>query len=238
MSSFLCVDNVSFEFENHRALSKAHFSLEEGSFTLFVGPNGGGKTTLMKLIMGLYKPTSGSITINGSLPTDASMFFGYVPQSFFFDPLFPISLLEFVLMGALSELPWYGIWPKEVKQKALSLLEAVSMLELAERPFGTLSGGQQKRASLARALLSDPKILILDEPTTGLDAASSKEFQDMLYALKGKLTILMVAHTIPAILPVIDSVLCVQKRVHSIPKENLCQHTTLGLYHSFFEEKP
>jgi zinc transport system ATP-binding protein len=235
--NFIHLENVSYQYGARSVLENVTLSLKRGGFYLFVGPNGGGKTTLLKLIMGLLTPTRGTITINGKPPKEHPASIGYVPQTFFFDPLFPLSVEEFVRMGELSKLTWYGTWPPGVKEKTLEMLDFMGILKEKDRSIGAISGGQRQRASLARALMSDPEIIILDEPTTGLDAEVSKLIQEKILEHSKKKTILFVTHTIPDILSEIDQAICVKGKIEILKKEAICNHHSLGVYHIGGEEK-
>jgi len=236
-ADFIHLEDVSYRYESLSVLSNVTLSLKEGGFYLFVGPNGGGKTTLLKLIMGLLTPTTGTITINGISPKEHKSSIGYVPQSLFFDPLFPLSVEEFVQMGELSKLTWYGTWPPGVKEKTLKMLDFLGLLKEKDRSIGAISGGQRQRACLARALMSDPEILILDEPTTGLDAEVSKLIQEKILANKKERTILFVTHTIPDILNEIDEAICVKGKIEFLKKDAICTHHSFGVYHIGGETK-
>lgn len=227
----IALKNLSFGYGTNEVLTKIDLALKKNGFYLIIGPNGGGKTTLLKLIMGLLEPTKGSVTIEGKPSKLRRDWIGYLPQTFLFDPLFPMSLFEFVLMGALSELTWYGKWPKSTKARALELLEEVEMLPYKDAPIGSLSGGQRQRAGFAKALLSNPKILLLDEPTTGLDLNASHFILEKLRLLKGKMTILMVTHTLPDFLDIVDEALCIQNQVQHLPTNEICSHYKIGIYH-------
>ncbi len=236
-AKFIHLDNVSYRYDLVSVLDNITLSLKRGGFYLFVGPNGGGKTTLLKLIMGLLTPTSGSITINEVPPKERLSSIGYVPQTLLFDPLFPLSIEEFVQMGELSKLTWYGAWPKGVKEKTLEMLDFVGILKEKDRSIGSVSGGQRQRASLARALMSNPEILILDEPTTGLDPEVSKLIQEKIVENKYKKTILFVTHTIPEFLNEVDQIVCVKGKIEILKKEAICAHHSLGVYHIGGETK-
>ena len=134
------------------------------------------------------------MTIFGEKPRNIRQKIGYVPQVFHFDRAFPISVLEIVLQGRLSHLPWYGRYPESEKNKALEALELVGLLELANRPFSDLSGGQAQRVIIARALAQDPELLLLDEPTANVDTQAEEQIWKLLRQLKGKMTILLVSH--------------------------------------------
>ena len=209
-----------------------NFSIRPGEFVGIFGPNGGGKTTLLKLIMGFLKPTSGKLAIFSESSKDAIQQISYVPQSLRFDKQFPISVREVVLSGRLSHLPWYGVYRKEDKQAAIEALEKVRMLEFQDKAFGTLSGGQAQRVLIARALVSNPKLLLLDEPTASVDAQAENEIYALLKELRGKMTILMVTHNLQVAIKLVDRVLCVRGEVISIKTEEVCEHFALGLYHT------
>lgn len=230
--SFIKLENVSFDYDGKPILKNISLSLKRGGFYIFVGPNGGGKTTLLKLILGILQPTSGVILVGGKDPKEIRSKVGYVPQTLIFDPYFPLSVKEFVLMGILSRLPWHGRWPKPILDQADAMLNFVELSNLKDRPIGSLSGGQRQRASLARALLNNPEILILDEPTTGLDPDASRLIQEKIRQFKGKKTILFVTHTTPELFKDIDEMICVKNTVEVIPPEAICEHYTLGVFHS------
>ena len=219
----IALKNVSFYYRDTPILKEINLSFEEGGFYILMGPNGGGKTTLLKLIMGLEKPSSGSIQ-------KKPLTIGYVPQTLSFDPLFPLTVLECVLMGELSKLSWYGAYPKEIKEKALKLLDLVGMLPFKHRTIGSLSGGQKQRTFLARALLADPDLLLLDEPTSGLDKEAFTFMQKTLQQLRGKKTILLVTHTLFQMTPTIDHAICIANTATIVPKDQLCKHFTMGIY--------
>ncbi len=225
------IKNVSFKYREVMILKNISLSFAKGGFYILLGPNGGGKTTLLKLVMGLLAPSSGSIFIQDASPKEMRCSIGYVPQTLFFDSLFPLTVLECVLMGEMSKLSWYGKFPKAVKDHALSLLDSLGILNLKNRTIGSLSGGQRQRTLLARALLCDPDILLLDEPTSGLDLEASTFIQNKLQEIRGKKTILMVTHSLSEMTQSIDEAVCISTTATIIPSGQLCKHYAMGVYH-------
>ncbi|MBS0615632.1 MAG: ABC transporter ATP-binding protein [Verrucomicrobia bacterium] len=200
-------------------------SIATGEFIAIFGPNGGGKTTLLKLLMGFIQPQKGSISILGKTPEEARSEIGYVPQFASFDKQFPISALEVVMMGALS-LP-----RKMATERALKALKQVNLESLAHQPFGTLSGGQAQRVLIARALTTAPRLLLLDEPTASIDMETEREIYTLLLELRKKMTILMVTHDLHSVLERADRFISVQRSVHIFSSEEVCHHFVHGLYH-------
>lgn len=225
------VDTLSFSYNGMPVLSQVDFSVKKGEFIAIFGPNGGGKTTLLKLLMGFLKPQKGHISIFGHCCEEKRQFIGYVPQVAHFDKDFPISVLEVVLMGCLSHLSFFGTLPEKTKTQAKNALDRVGLLPLASRSFGSLSGGQAQRALIARALVSEPKLLLLDEPTASVDPTAEKEILEILGNLKGEMTILMVTHDLQSVVHQVDRLLCVRREVSSYLPSEVCDHFLLGLYH-------
>lgn len=234
MPAVVSFENVSFSYPTTRVLSHVSFAIQSGEYVGVIGPNGGGKTTLLKLIMGFLKPTHGKIQLFGKSQHDPAIQhkLAYVPQAMRFDRQFPISVLEVVLSGLLSHLPWYGRFLPEHKQAALEALNQVDMHKLAYKAFGTLSGGQAQRVLIARALVSKPELLLLDEPTASVDSQAETEIYRILEQLKGKMTIIMVTHNLRAAIDQVQRVLCVQGEVFSLKPEEVCEHFAIGLYHA------
>ncbi|HSX04668.1 MAG TPA: ABC transporter ATP-binding protein [Rhabdochlamydiaceae bacterium] len=218
--------DVSFSRDKTVILQHINLLIKKGEFIGIFGPNGGGKTTFLKLLLGLLKPTHGSIKIFGESPESARSRMGYVPQAKLFDLQFPISVLEVVLMGLLSKKN-----DKKAKEKARSALARVNLLDKESKPFGTLSGGQAQRVLIARALVGDPEILLLDEATVSIDADAEKTIYELLTELKGKITILMVTHDLQPILEKAERLLCIQQTLSVYLPQDVCKHFALGLYH-------
>lgn len=232
MTEAVLAEHLYFQYETAATVLKdVSFSINEGEYLGIIGPNGGGKTTLLQLILGFLSPTKGSLKIFGREPSGAQKWMGYVPQNIRFDRYFPISVFELVLGGRLSHLPWHGIYNKEDSAIALEALSRMGLSHLKDRSFGKLSGGQQQRCLIARALASQPRILILDEPTANVDTDASFEILQLLQSLKGKMTILMVTHDLQTAINQVDRVLCVQQTAISYTPIEVCEHYTLGLYH-------
>ena len=196
------------------------------------GPNGGGKTTFLKLLLGFLKPDTGEITILGASPNKAREHISYVPQVAQFDKQFPVSVLDLVLMGCLSKGTLWGTLPKSCKQKALHALELVGLEDKHAQAFGTLSGGQAQRALIARALVSDPDLLFLDEPTASIDPEAESQIHHLLLRLKGTMTILMVTHDLQGIIEKADRMLCINRTLSSYTPKEVCEHFAVGLYHA------
>ena len=231
MTDAITFKNVSFGYQDSLVLEHIDLEVKEGEFIGIFGPNGGGKTTLLKLIMGFLEPNQGEVLIFGKEPEKSTPLISYVPQRLAFDKQFPISVLELVLEGKLHELPWYGRYSKDDLEKAIALLEKLGLKDQMSQQFGTLSGGQVQRALFTRALLSDPKILLLDEPTAGVDAEAENDIYQLLSELKGEITILMVTHQLKATIHHVDRALCVQREVSVLDTKQLCEHFAMGLYH-------
>jgi len=225
------MENVSFSYGDNLIIKKATVSIAKGDFVGVIGPNGGGKTTFLKLIMGLLSPNEGIIKVFDHSPKEERKNIGYVPQRIDVDKDFPITVLELVLMGALAQIKPFGNVALEIKQRALSLLDQMGISHLQKTSFQKLSGGQLQRAFIARALLSDPDILILDEPTASIDPEAEKMIFDLLASFKEKKTILMVSHDLNAIITQVKSIISVQQTVQYRLPEEVCEHFAMGLYH-------
>lgn len=228
----IVVKDVSFSYaKDEPILQNVSFTVSEGEFVGLIGPNGGGKTTLLKLLMGFLEPSSGTISIFGKAANRYPNGVGYVPQALHYDRHFPISVIDLVLGGRLSELSWTGRFSKEDKEIAYHALEQVKLADFCNRSFGTLSGGQAQRALIARALATQPKVLLLDEPLAAVDVQAEADFYDVLHTIRKGLTIMMVTHDIQAIIQHVKRVLLVQGSVMSLEPGQVCEHFALGLYH-------
>lgn len=189
-----------------------------------MGPNGGGKTTLLKLLMGFLVPSDGTISILGMPPQQCYPRISYVPQFLKADRDFPISVEELVLLGCLAD---------EKKRGQLDTwLTKLGLAQHRKKRFGALSGGLAQRALLARALISDPDLILLDEPTANIDPPSTAAIYDMLESLKGSKTILLVTHDVKTIVEKVDQILCVQGAIQSYLPGEICEHFAMGLYHT------
>lgn len=218
------IENLGFSYERTNVLHGVHLKVMRGEFIGIMGPNGGGKTTLLKLLMGFLTPTQGKVSVQGKI--------GYVPQVQKTDRDFPITVNELILLGGLSQVNFWGVYPTDVKEKASYLMDKLGLSLHKHKVFGALSGGLAQRALLARALLSDPDLLLLDEPTANIDTASTKIIFEMLEKLKGNKTILLVTHDLKTIIERVTRVICVQGTVSSFLPKDVCEHFALGLYHS------
>jgi len=231
-NSAIEIEKVFFGYrKDEPVLQNVDLTIDEGEFVGLIGPNGGGKTTLLKLILGFLRPWSGKVSVLGKKPTRYPNNIGYVPQAMLFDKHFPLTVLDLVLGGRLSKLPWWGSFSKADKEKALYALDQVNLSDCANKPFGTLSGGQAQRALIARALAQDPKILLLDEPMACVDIQAEADIYDVLNKIRKDLTILMVTHDIRAVIQQVQRVLCIQGTVMSLEPSQVCEHFALGLYH-------
>lgn len=228
----LSAQDLAFSYDKrYPVLEEISFTVNQGQFVGIFGPNGGGKTTLLMLLLGLLAPSRGDLKILGTTPEEASSKIGYVPQVRRFDRQFPISVLEVVLQGCLAKHRGFGNFSGEAKRQAIACLEKVGLADKARAPFGTLSGGQIQRTLIARALVSEPELLLLDEATVGVDPEALSEIFKFLIGLKGKITILMVTHDLQAIAKEMDQLFCINRQLTPYSPEQVCEHFALGLYH-------
>lgn len=214
MQTVISVENLSVSYGNIGALSDVDFKVDKGEFLGIIGPNGGGKTTLISAILGLINPTKGNITFECHNENNKS-FIGYVPQTVSVDRLFPISVKETVLTAFVNKkLNPFKKFTSKQKQQALDSLKAVGLAQKADNLISELSGGEFQRMLIARALVNDPDILLLDEPTSNIDRASTEEIYELLRELnrKGK-TIIMVTHDLQKISSLFSRVLFVNRTV-------------------------
>ncbi len=225
------VNALCFSYDKSPVLEDASLKIACGDYAVIFGPNGGGKTTFLKLLIGGLKPTGGTIALMGQEPAKVRDKLGYVPQVQRFDRQFPISVLELVLQGCLSQLRWWGSYPPEAKDAARAALAQVDLLHKEKDAFGTLSGGEMQRALIARALVGNPEILLLDEATAHVDQKTQILIYDLLLKMKGKMTILMVTHDLQPILEKATRLVCINRRLTLYAKEEMCGHFALGLYH-------
>ena len=224
-------EGVSFSYGGPKVIEDATFEINERDSICVVGPNGGGKTTLLRLILGLEKPEKGKIQVFGNSPTAARQKIGYMPQYLNFDPRFPISVLDVALMGLLAS-AGLGRYKKSDRQAAMDALGEVGMADRARSPFSGLSGGQRQRVLIARALACDPALLLLDEPTANVDQAVEAQLLETLQKLSKRLSILLVSHNLGFVSSLVDHVLCVNHSVHIHPTTKMTGNTLAELFGS------
>jgi zinc transport system ATP-binding protein len=206
-------ESVFYSYNGIPALEKVSLQVQELDFMSVVGPNAGGKTTLLKLILGLLRPDEGRVRVFGEPPQKVRSRIGYVPQYVSLDPFFPVDVTDVVLMGRLGRGSRFGFYRKKDRSAAEAALRQVEMAELRRRPFFALSGGQRQRVLIARALVSGPELLLLDEPTANIDAVLETELFEMLNRLNERITIVLVTHELGFVSRYVKRVACVNRRV-------------------------
>ncbi len=224
------IDNLSFSYGSHAVLRDVNLRIEAGEFVCMLGPNGGGKTTLLRLILGLLRPDHGTIRVLGGEPRETCSQMGYVPQQSQFDTSFPVSVLDVVLMGRLGRSGGIGPHSRADLKAADAALDEIRMADLRKRPFSDLSGGQRQRVLIARALSAEPELLLLDEPTSSLDVGVEQEFQQLLAGLAERMTIVLVSHDIGFVTEQVGKVVCVNRAVAVHPTASLTGDVMRDLY--------
>lgn len=213
------IKDISFDYEQTKALDHISLKVEEGDFLAILGPNGSGKSTLLKIMLGLIKPTRGSIELFGQDAKDFKHreWIGYVSQkSNSFNSGFPATVEEVVAGGLAKKSGLLHRFPKDYKESVGEALEAVGMESFRDRSVSELSGGQQQRVFIARALVAKPKVLILDEPTVGIDHQNVQSFYDMLASLNREkgITLVLVTHDVDTVTDKITHVACLNQTIH------------------------
>ncbi|MGB3101232.1 MAG: metal ABC transporter ATP-binding protein [Psychrobacillus psychrotolerans] len=218
-SPLINLHNISYQYEQTKALIDINLTIAEGDFLAIIGPNGSGKSTLLKIILGLLKPTSGEVLLFGK---PVNQFkekerIGYVSQkSNSFNTGFPATVTEVVRSGLVKKTGLFHRYPANVNKQVRQALKSVGMDEFSMKNIGDLSGGQQQRVFIARALISNPNVMILDEPTVGVDSKNVKSFYNMLSHLNREhnITIVLVTHDVDAVSKSISHVACLNQRIH------------------------
>jgi zinc transport system ATP-binding protein len=221
--------DVCFAYEREEVLHNVDLSVPKKCLAAVVGPNGGGKTTLVKLILGLLKPLRGTVRVFGDPPERCRHSIGYVAQHHSVDPAFPVSALDVVLMGLVDK-HWFGPYRREDRIKALEALDRVRLGHLSRRSLAHLSGGERQRALIAQALVSDPELLILDEPTANVDQKVELEIYDVLHELNERMTIVLVSHNLNVVTSHASHILCVN-RTASLTRVDEITETELHAFH-------
>jgi zinc transport system ATP-binding protein len=224
------LNDVWFSYDGPPVLEAVNLHIHEGDFACMVGPNGGGKTTLLKLMLGLLLPTHGSVRVFGAAPHHARRRIGYAPQQSQFDPRFPASVMDIALTGRMGRTRLFGPYARSDKRAAARALEEVGCYDLRKQAFPSLSGGQRQRVLIARALASEPELLLLDEPTANLDIKVEGEFQELLRELSKRLTIVLVSHDVGFVAQFVKTVVCVRHRVSVHPTSQLTGELVSELY--------
>lgn len=209
----ISLKNIWVSYDDINVLEDINLSINEQEFLGIIGPNGGGKTTLLKVILGLILPSKGEVKVFGRKPEENREYIGYVPQYPLFDREFPISVEEVVLMGRWGKSKFFKSYNQIDKQKAQETLDLVGMLEFKNKQIGKLSGGQQQRVFIARALVTDPKVLLLDEPLASIDTLLQTGFYELLERLKKKMSIVLVTHDLTAVSIYVDKIACLNRRL-------------------------
>jgi len=212
--SIVEIKDIWFAYNGQKVLEDVSLDIRQGDFIAMIGPNGGGKTTLLKLMLGLLKPGKGSIRVLGDATEKASHHIGYVSQDVNINRSFPITSVDVVLMGKLKPNKRWDRSAAQDRREALDALERMEIEAFADSKIGELSGGQRQRVFIARALVTKPKVLLLDEPTASIDAKGQAEFYSLLKELNEDIAILVVSHDLVAISTYVKSVACVNKRLH------------------------
>jgi zinc transport system ATP-binding protein len=224
---------VSFSYGGAPVLENVTLDVPARAAVCIIGPNGGGKTTLVKLILGLLTPQAGEIRVFGQPPRRARLRAGYMPQHLQYDTQFPVTVMDIVLMGRLGQAGIRGFfgWPGRAdRAAAVDSLRQVGMEDFCSRPFASLSGGERQRVLIARALCGNPDMLLLDEPTSNVDTVVEARLLDILRELNQRLTIVMVSHDLGFVSNMVESVICVNRRVIVHPTSQITGAAIQDIY--------
>ncbi|MBI9031466.1 metal ABC transporter ATP-binding protein [bacterium] len=222
--------DVSFNYDSSPTLIDINFSIEKNDFVAIVGPNGGGKSTLLKLILAQLAPSKGTITIFGDKNYKSLEKLGYVPQFTTHQHDFPLRLIDMVLQSKLRNNSFFVRYSKQDKERATEILKMLKIGEYKDRFLSELSGGQRQRALIARALIDDPEILILDEPTASVDISVEQDIYDILKELNKNITILLVTHDVSFVSKYVNKVFCVNRYLHAHKLDDLTDNDAQEVY--------
>ncbi len=227
----IAVRDVDFSYDRHNLiLEGATFDILKHEFAAVIGPNGGGKTTLLKLILGLIEPSRGTLRVFDGRVANARRRIGYMPQYPRLDHDFPVTVMDVVLMGRLGQTRVMGPFRRTDIEAAEAALEETSCFDLRNRPFSALSSGQRQRILISRALASDPELLMLDEPTSNLDPSVQDDIQDLLHTLNERMTIIVVSHDVAFVSKYVEKVVCVNRTVALHPTSEMKGELITMLY--------
>ncbi len=230
-SPIIEIKNLSFSYSpDNPVLEEVSFTVFSGQSGCIVGPNGGGKSTLLKLMLGLLSPGSGSINIFGTSPVQARSKIGYMPQYHQLDASFPASVLEVAMMGRITPFTLFR-HSKSDRLAAMEALDILGIADLAARSFAGLSGGQRQRVLIARALAGDPKLLLLDEPTANIDPGAEEQFYMTLDELRHRMTVITVSHDLGFVNRETDLIICVNRSVNIHNATDFNAETANEVYH-------
>lgn len=229
MEPLISLKKVSVQYESTTALEDVSLDIYPDDFLGIIGPNGGGKTTLVKAILGNI-PHSGRVLYTPTLSERGHRLIGYLPQQSEFDRSFPVSVIEVVMSGLQAEKGLLKRYTANDRKRAMELLEMAGVADIAERQISEISGGQMQRALLCRAVILEPKLLILDEPTNFVDNQFENELYTLLKQLNERMAIVMVSHDIGTITSVVKSIVCVNRTVHR-HNSNIITAEQLENYH-------
>lgn len=210
----IVVENINVSYRGNRVLEDINLTLQQGDFVGLIGPNGAGKTVLLRVLLGLVRAESGRVEVFGKPPRESRRRMGYVPQYANFNADFPISVFDATLMGRLTGTRFCRRYSNEDKEATIAILERLKLKELAQRQLGKLSGGQVQRVLIARALVSNPELLLLDEPTASLDTKVGADIYEILAELSERLTIVLVSHDIGVIADHVKTIACLNRTLH------------------------
>jgi zinc transport system ATP-binding protein len=223
------VRDVTAGYGSEVVLDHVSLAIQPGDFLAVIGPNGGGKTTLLKVILGLLRPWSGEVVFQlpggsgGSGGRDPRGRLGYVPQFSTFDKDFPLRIADMVLMGRLGRGNLLRAWSRDDRAAAAAVLERLGLAGVAEARVAEVSGGQLQRALIGRALVAEPAILFLDEPTASIDAESRETLRELLAELNRAIPVVVVTHDVTSLAPMVNRIACINRKLfyHGDPELTL-----------------
>lgn len=226
MSILIEINSMSVSYGDNTVLSDVNFIVRESDFVGVIGPNGGGKTTLLKVILGLISPSKGQIKYNEELITCSGI--GYLPQISTGDISYPVNVTDVVLSGLMIKKKIISSMSRSDREKAGRIIDELGLAEMAHAPLNELSGGQLQRVFLGRAIIGDPKLLLLDEPGNFVDSTFENDFYEKLKDLNRRMAILMVSHDIGMISSHVKSFACVNRGLHYHPSSEITNDQLLA----------